>query len=310
LPEDEEEIVGGERESTQPESWIGRAGPRGPARFLFGPEARPYAATVRPLIVMTLLLLAAPAARSAVPPSATVASAADDFDAGQRHYARGEYRQAAERFALAAARVEPALKPRARYWAGLAWLGAGESTQARAAFEDVIESGAPEVPLARLGVALCWEAEKRPDRAEETLARMVTSDMGEAGATTLAHLAALAHARGDVERERRASDRLVREYAGSMEAAQARVEVSRAPAAPQMVWVQIGAFGDPARARALAETARRAGLGEATVRAQETGQTRLQVVLLGPYRSEDEARRGAAQASERLGTPARIARTP
>jgi tetratricopeptide (TPR) repeat protein len=265
---------------------------------------------VRSLIVLTLLLLAAPAARSAAPQAPTVPNAAGDFDTGQRHYARGEYRQAAERFALAAARAEPTLKPRARYWAGLAWLGAGERTQARAAFEDVIESGAPEVPLARLGVALCWEAEKQPDRAEETLARMVTSDMGEAGPTVLAHLAALAHARGDVERARRANERLVREYAGSMEAAQARVEVSRAPTAVQVVWVQIGAFGDPARARALAESARRAGLGEATVRAQENGQSRLQIVLLGPYRSEDEARRAAAQAAERLGTPARIARTP
>jgi hypothetical protein len=32
--------------------------------------------------------------------------------------------------------------------------------------------------------------------------------------------------------------------------------------------------------------------------------------MLGPYRSEDEARRGAAQASERLGIAARIVRSP
>lgn len=234
----------------------------------------------------------------------------DQFDLGQRHYARGEYRQAAENFALAAARLDPAHKPRARYWAGLSWLGADETTQARAAFEDVVDANALEGPLAQLGIALCWEAERRPDRAEETLARMVTSDLGEAGPTVLAHLGALAHARGDADRERRAHERLVREYPASMEAAEVRIEVARAPFTPGAVWVQIGAFGAPENARTLSEAARHAGLGECTIRrSEDTGQT-LTVVLLGPFRSEDEARRVAAQASERLGVAARLARTP
>lgn len=263
---------------------------------------------MRSLILLLALLIATGARAATVP--ASPPGTADDFDLGQRHYARGEYRQAAERFSLSAARAEPALKPRARYWAALAWLGAGESTQARAAFEDVIESGASEAPLARLGVALCWEAEQRPDRAEETLARLVQGDMGEAGPTALAHLAALARARGDMERVRRARDRLLREYPASIEAAEARIESSRGPAAESPVWVQIGAFGDPARARALAESARRAGLGEVVVKSATTAPPGLQVVLLGPYRSEDEARHAAAQAAERLGTATRIVRTP
>jgi tetratricopeptide (TPR) repeat protein len=257
------------------------------------------------------------AARNAATPAgpseareAPPATPQDELELGQRHYVRGEYRQAAENFALAAARLQPALKPRARYWAGLSWLGAGETIQARAAFEDVIESGAPEVPLAQLGIALCWEAEHRPDRAEETLARMVLSDMGEAGPAALAHLAALAHARGDADRERRAHDRLVREYPASMEAAEARIEVAETPAAEHPVWVQIGAFGDPEHARALVDAARRAGLGEASIRAPGAEGSGLHLVMLGPYRSEDEARRGAAQASERLRISARIVRTP
>jgi cell division septation protein DedD len=274
------------------------------------------------LLAMMLWVLVVPpagksVARNAAPPAgqnapreAAPPTPQGEFEFGQRHYARGEYRQAAEHFALAAARLQPALKPRARYWAGLSWLGAGETTQARAAFEDVIESGAPEVPLARLGIALCWEAERRPDQAEETLARLVLTEMGEAGPTALAHLAALAHARGDPERERRAHDRLVREYPTSMEAAEARIEVAQAPAAEHPVWVQIGAFGDPDHARALVEAARHAGLGEASIRASGGDGSGLHLVMLGPYRSEDEARRGAAQASERLGIAARIVRSP
>ncbi|MGH7743037.1 MAG: SPOR domain-containing protein, partial [Candidatus Eiseniibacteriota bacterium] len=198
----------------------------------------------------------------------------------------------------------------ARYWAALSWLGAGETTQARAAFEDVIDASVLETPLARLGIALCWETEHQPERAEETLARMVPTEMSEAGPAALAHLAALAHVRGDTDRQRRANERLVREYPASMEAAEARIEVARAPAATQQVWVQIGAFGAPENARTLAESARRAGLGECTLRRSgESGQG-LNVVLLGPFRSEDEARRAAAQASERLGVAARLARTP
>jgi cell division septation protein DedD len=276
---------------------------------LWAREPTPYAAGVNSAFVLLLWLLTAPPAAPGPSHAAVQLTPQGEFDLGQRFYAGGEYRQAAEHFGLAAARLQPALKPRARYWAGLGWLGASETTQARAAFEDVIESGAAEVPLARLGIALCWEAEKRPDRAEETLARLVPTEMGEAGPAALAHLAALAHARGDADRERRAHDRLVREYPASMEAAEARIELARVPAADHPVWVQIGAFGDPEHARALADAARRAGLGEASIRAPGAGGG-LHVVMLGPYRSEDEARRGAAQASERLGIAARIARTP
>src|SRR5947207_755314 len=62
---------------------------------------------------------------------------------GQLHYARGEYRPAAEAFSRAAARLDPARKPEARYWAGLAWLALGDPGQARAAFEELSKPGSP-----------------------------------------------------------------------------------------------------------------------------------------------------------------------
>ena len=60
---------------------------------------------------------------------------------GQLHYARGEYRQAADAFARAAARLQPARKPEARYWAGLSWIALKDPQQARASLEEVVSSG-------------------------------------------------------------------------------------------------------------------------------------------------------------------------
>jgi len=263
------------------------------------------------LASLALALATPPAAHHAAKPAerdvtSEALTPAGEFDLAERHYARGEYRQAADHFTLAAARLDPGSKTRAHYGAGLSWLGAGESTRARAEFEDAAEPGGPEAPLARLGIALSWEAERRADRAEDALASLVQGEMGEAGPTALAHLATLAHARGDRDRERRARDRLAREYPASMEAAEAQLAAS--PAAAADTWVQIGAFADAANAEALAERARRAGFGDMTIRRAGAEQEALTVVLIGPLRSDDEARRTLAQASERLGVTARIVR--
>src|SRR5438876_7783896 len=45
---------------------------------------------------------------------------------GKLHYARGEYRQAVEAFARAAARFDPSRKDEARTWLGLSWLAVHE----------------------------------------------------------------------------------------------------------------------------------------------------------------------------------------
>src|SRR5205823_4954281 len=54
------------------------------------------------------------------------------LELGRLHYARGEYRAAAEAFARAAARLDPAHKDEPLYWEGLAWLGLGNPAAARA----------------------------------------------------------------------------------------------------------------------------------------------------------------------------------
>src|SRR5690349_24133577 len=56
---------------------------------------------------------------------------------GQLHLVRGEYRLAAEAFGRAAAGFEPGQKEETRYWAGVAWLGAGDARRARSRFEEI-----------------------------------------------------------------------------------------------------------------------------------------------------------------------------
>jgi len=157
----------------------------------------------------------------------------DEFDLGLRHYARGEYRQAADAFARAGARLELDRKPDARYWTGLAWLGAGDAVQARSAFEDVIATSSSRRALARLGLAQSWELAGRADRAFATYAALSAEPtLGEATGTTLSRYAALAAARGEEDVARRARERLLREAPNSMEAASVRLEAVRRAALP------------------------------------------------------------------------------
>ena len=141
---------------------------------------------------------------------------------GQLHYARGEYRQAAETFARAAARLEPARKPEARYWAGLAWLALGEPNQARAALDEVVSAGGPRQAQAMLAQAQVWELAQRPARAAEVLGLLLNGEPGEAGPAALERAAALADGDGHEEDARKARERLLREYPRSIEAAAAR----------------------------------------------------------------------------------------
>ena len=104
---------------------------------------------------------------------------------GRLHFARGEYRQAADAFARAAARLDPSQKHEARYWTGLSWLGLREPTQARAALEEVARSPSPRRADAMLGVALAWELAGRPERAFEELGQLLERDPGEAGPAAL-----------------------------------------------------------------------------------------------------------------------------
>jgi tetratricopeptide (TPR) repeat protein len=264
-------------------------------------------ATFALLVALTLAISPADSPRAGTPAQV---SADDDWASGFEHYARGEYRQAADAFARVGARVEPVRKPEARYWAGLSWLGAQDAAQARSAFEDVASVPSQWRALAQLGLAHAWELSKRPDRAIDVLTALTRDDAGEAGAAALSRLATLAAAAGEVDVARHAHERLLREYPGSMEAASARLADGSPPEARRPIAVQLGAFSEPTRARALADVARQAGLGEVRVVERAEGGMKLHVVMLGPYAKEADARRSAARASERLGVVARVVSAP
>ena len=227
---------------------------------------------------------------------------------GRLHYARGEYRQAADAFARAAARLAPERKHEARYWGGLCWLALQEPVQARAALEEVAASSSPHRADAMLGVALAWQLAKRPERAYETLERLLQSDPGEAGPPALELLGTLALRLQQPVVARQARERLLRDYPRSIEAA--RAASTPPPEVPEArpgrgVVVQIGVFTDPARARALAGTARRAGFTGARVVPHGRGYQ----VRLGVYPTRAEAEKQGRAAARRLGVSYMIAGT-
>ena len=227
---------------------------------------------------------------------------------GQLHYARGEYRRAAGAFARAAARLEPARKSEARYWAGLAWLALGEPNPARAALDEVATADGPRKSEAMLAQAQAWELAQRPARAAEILGILMDGTPGEAGPAALERAAALSERDGRDEAARKARERLLREYPRSIEAAAARRAVF-SPAEPQSpdenrpgaAAVVIGSFVDPARARSLASSARAAGFPEAQVVSRGQGLSAVHLVRLGVYPRAADARRAGEQAEQALG---------
>lgn len=252
---------------------------------------------------------------------------------GQLHYARGEYRQAAAAFARATPRFDPARRGEAHYWAGLAWLGAGEVGQARVAFEEAARSGSPRRPEAMLGVALCWEAARRPERALETLQTLLAGEPGEAGPAALERVATLATRLERPELARRARERLAKDYPRSIEAVravrvapivatQAPRPASRLPvpaamrlapppiAAQVPLTVQIGVFREESSARELAERSRRGGFGPARVAALTDAGGRLFAVRVGVYATAEDARGAGARLGQALGVSWRVVPVP
>lgn len=237
---------------------------------------------------------------------------------GKLHYARGEYRRAAEAFARAAARLEPTRKPEARYWAGLARLALGESDGARAMLDEVAAAGGPRQSEAMFAQAQAWELAQRPARAMEILSALLDpqrGDLGEVGPAALERAAALADQVGQDERAREARERLLRDYPRSIEAAAARRAVfspaeARTHIEPRAgaIAVVIGSFVDPARARSLAAAARAAGFAEAQVVSRGEGLSAVHVVRLGVYPRSAEARRAGAQAEQALGVTFELTR--
>jgi tetratricopeptide (TPR) repeat protein len=251
---------------------------------------------------------------------------------GRLHYARGEYRQAAADFARATSRSNPDRRGEVQYWTGLAWLGAGEASQARAAFEGAARSGSSRRPEAQLGVALCWEAARRPERALETLQALLAGDPGEAGPAALERVARIATRLDRPELGRRARERLMKDYPRSIEAVRsvrppdtlARVPraVSRLPApsaarvAPPPVAaqgplaVQIGVFHEQARANELAELARRDGFAPVRVAALTDARGRYFAVRVGVYATAGDARGAGERIGRALGVAWRVVPAP
>jgi tetratricopeptide (TPR) repeat protein len=232
------------------------------------------------------------------------------FTLGQLHYARGEFRPAAEAFARAAARFDPEQKPEARYWAGLAWLGIPDVHQARAAFEEVIESNHSRRAGARLGLASVWELQQRPERGVEELTTLLAADPGEIAPAALERMASLYDRIGRPEEAVKTRERLFRQFPNSLEAAGAKREALPQPAETGSAAVLIGAFRDPARARALADAARRAGFATAQVTARFEAGARSHAVRLGPFASPEEARRAGRRAADSLGVSFQIVGAP
>jgi len=252
---------------------------------------------------------------------------------GRLHYARGEYRQAAADFARATPRSDPTRRGEAHYWTGLAWLGAGEVRQARVVFEEAARSDSPRRPEALLGVALCWEAARRPERALETLQTLLAGEPGEAGPAALERVAILATRLERPEVARRARERLSKNYPRSIEAVRAAraatsgaARISRpaarppAPAAARLapppiaaqvpLAVQIGVFREEARARELAERARRGGFGPARVAALSDASGRLFAVRVGVYATAEDARGAGGRLGRALGVAWRVVPVP
>src|SRR5215831_5237249 len=231
---------------------------------------------------------------------------------GQLHFARGEFREAAAAFGRAAARLDPAAKPEARYAQGLSFLGLGEPTQARSALEEVARTSSLRRIDALLGVAQAWELDRRPERAFETLEPLLDDPLGESGATVLDRIGALAERFDRQDEARRARERLLRDYPRSIEAASARLTLAAsAPrAAAGTVAVVIGQFVDQSRARSLASEAKRAGFPNAQVVTRGQGLSAIHVVRLGVYMDVAEARQAGDQATRALGVAYDVVRSP
>lgn len=241
------------------------------------------------------------------------------FTLGQFHYARGEYKQAAEAYARASARYPPDRKAEARYWQGLAALGQGDATQARSVLGEVAEVESPRRAAARYAVAEAWLRAGRIEPALDQLRTLLADRPDEMKSEALERTAELARRLGDDGEAERATRELEK-------LSPRAVEPVRRPSPPPIatvpvpgpairgetgrIAVQIGAFSDLARARALFESARQAGYPRAQLLTQGRGGATLHVVRIGLYPNEGAARAAGEHASRELGVAYRLIRNP
>lgn len=237
------------------------------------------------------------------------------FTLAQLHYARGEYQQAEEAFARAAARYSPDRKPEARFWQGLSALGAGDAVQARSALEEIAQGGSARRSEARYALAEGWVKAGRPERAMEELKTLLAESPGPLEPQALDRLAGLSERLGDAEEAKRATARLQKLRPDAPEVV--RRPQPPAPAVPVAAVepavrgnyaIQIGAFADAERARALLASAKQAGFPRAQLVTQGAGGARLYLVRIGGYPNETGARNAGERASRELGVAYRLIR--
>jgi tetratricopeptide (TPR) repeat protein len=193
------------------------------------------------LVPLALLVLAAPAVAmtdvwSMMPPGIpadslgsallrleaagpATTSAAAAFAEGQFHYARGEYRLAADAFGRAVARVQGPEHSEARYRQGLAFLGARDPGRARAAFEEVAMLSQPLRTLAQFGVARAYALAGETEQELTVLRRLLDRPAGEVEPAVLARYAALCDRQHHSSEARAAREALAKRWPRSVEVA-------------------------------------------------------------------------------------------
>jgi len=225
---------------------------------------------------------------------------------GRLHYARGEYRPAAEAFSRAAARLDPAHKMEARYWMGLSWLALGDAGQARAVFEEIAQQDSTRRTEARLGAALAWEQAHHPERAFEILLPLMHEAQGEIAPAVLERAISVADQLDRPDVASAARQRLFRDFPRSIEAARAGVMPPKSVGAG----VELGPFPNEPAAHAAVEQARRMGFPSAEVRVEGVGAARVIFVHFDGFANADEARHAADRLKRELGIPARVTGAP
>ena len=232
---------------------------------------------------------------------------------GHLRFARAEYGPAATAFGRAAARLEPARKAEARYWAALSYLALGDPVKARASLEEVVRAGGVRRADAWVAIAQAWDLSDRPERAFEALGQALEPDAGEVGPAALERFASLSERMGHPDQARRARERLIETYPRSIEAAAARLAIATTqPGGPGQgaVAVVIGTFIDKSRARSLASEAKRAGFPEAQVVSHGQGLAETHTVQLGVFPRRQQAVEAGEQAAKALGVAYQVVKAP
>lgn len=238
------------------------------------------------------------------------------FTLGQFHYARGEYKQAAEAFARASARYSPDRKPEARYWQGLSALGLGDPMQARAVLAEVAQTESPRRAAARYALAEAWLRAGRAEPARDELKALLDDRPDEMKSEALERTAELSRRLGDEAEATRATRELEKLNPRAVEPVRKPspppVAVAPSPALGEAgrIAVQVGAFSDLARARSLLESAKQSGFPRARLLTQGRGDATLHLVWIGLFPNEEAARTAGERASRELGVAYRLIRNP